>query len=63
MRKETKAQFAKVKNIKKKVSKIRDTENEEAKTLGLDIQQDVSAPLYDITVSKDMLYVTELVTF
>lgn len=33
MRKETKAQFAKKKNIKKKISKIRAIENEEQRHL------------------------------
>lgn len=47
MRKETKAQFAKKKNIKKKISNIRAIENEGAKTLGLDMQQAVGAPVYN----------------
>lgn len=55
MRKETKAQFSKEKSIKKK--QVSKTENLRigAKTLGLDMQQDVGAPLNTIIVPKDML--------
>lgn len=54
MRKETKAQFAKERNMKK-ISKIRAIENEGAKTLGLDMQQAVGAPVYNIVRSNHML--------
>lgn len=55
MRKETKAQFAKKKNIKKQVLKIETLRTIGAKTVGLDVQYNVSVPLYSITVPKVML--------
>lgn len=53
-RKETKAQFAKGKNIKKQVLKTEMLRTIRRKRLGRNVQQDVSMPLYNIIVPKDM---------
>lgn len=62
MRKETKAQFAKEKNIKKKISKLRAIENEGADTW---LRHATSCRCSSIQCCrvKPYAFVTELVTF